>query len=83
MSATTAHLAALRLIKNIAEGSSTANSLPHIAKIAASAIGNGVTLDPVAMVYECQRCAWSSSFDPPIGYQCCPNCTWPHEDSRE
>lgn len=42
MTGTVAHLAALQLIKDIAEGSTTANSLPHIAKIAAAALGGQV-----------------------------------------
>lgn len=50
MSAATAHVAALRLIQTIAEGSTTANSLPHIAKIASSALGG------VAAAQACVAC---------------------------
>lgn len=50
MSTAVAHIAALQLIQNIAEGSTTANSLPHIAKIAASALGG------VALAQACPAC---------------------------
>ena len=44
MSATAAALAALRLIKSIAEGGTTPDTaLPHIARIADSALGDAQT----------------------------------------
>ncbi|CAN5713381.1 hypothetical protein BH10PSE18_BH10PSE18_07870 [soil metagenome] len=39
MSAALAHIAALMLIKSIAEGNDTVATLPRIAKIAAAALG--------------------------------------------
>lgn len=50
MSTAVAHIPALQLIQNIAEGSTTANSLPHIARIAASALGG------VALAQACAAC---------------------------
>jgi hypothetical protein len=51
MSATAAALAALRLIKTIAEGGTTPDTaLPHIARIADSALGGAAPQDQHAHV---------------------------------
>lgn len=42
MSAALAHVAALMLIKSIAEGNNTVATLPRIAKIAAAALGGAL-----------------------------------------
>jgi hypothetical protein len=53
MSSNVAHVAALQVIKNIAEGTATALSLPQIARIASSALGaEPAAVDPRALLPE-------------------------------
>lgn len=74
MTAHAACLAALQVIKDIAEGSTTPNSLPHIAKIAAAALqgkvhgydADGYKLKPIDMVLHCPACG-TQHIDAPDG----------------